>query len=104
MTTLPNARTYLGGLVGKKLATITQGRTNVVLEVRADEVLVATRRSPQGRPVRIREIESAFRRLSHDGELEISVQSVGYRSAFIGAVLASLPGVEVATRPRRVRL
>ena len=34
----------------------------------------------------------------------MSVESVGYRSAFIGAVLGTVPGVEVLTNPRRVRL
>lgn len=39
-----------------------------------------------------------------DGELEISVENVGYRSAFIGAVLSTIPGAMVTAAPRRIRL
>ena len=38
------------------------------------------------------------------GELEISVASVGYRSAFVGAVLQAIPGTTTLMRPLRVRL
>ena len=43
-------------------------------------------------------------RLAADGELVVSVDSVGYRSAFIGAVLGTLPGVATESQPRRVWL
>jgi hypothetical protein len=56
------------------------------------------------KPVPLDEIQDALDRLVRDGELEISVDSVGYRSAFIGAVLATLPDVTTDVRPRRVRL
>lgn len=60
--------------------------------------------STQGQPVPIEWVQSAIDRLIRERELEISPQSVGYRSAFVGAVLLTLPGVEGATNPRRVRL
>ena len=37
-----------------------------------------------------------------DGEVEISVESVGYRSAFIGAVLSALDGTEASPSTMRV--
>jgi hypothetical protein len=36
--------------------------------------------------------EDALDRFESDGEIEISVESVGHRSAFVGAVLLQLPG------------
>jgi hypothetical protein len=36
--------------------------------------------------------------------VEISVASVGYRSAFVGAALAALPGARTAQDPLRVLL
>ena len=51
-------------------------------------------------------VQAALDRLESDGEIEISVPSVGYRSAFIGAVLREVPGAEVVrtASPPRVRL
>ena len=51
---------------------------------------MATARSPTGQPVPIAWVQHALDRLAADGEIEISVESVGYRSAFIGAVLGAL--------------
>src|SRR5687767_12472896 len=49
-------------------------------------------------------LESAVEQLEREGELEISVGSVGHRSSFIGAVLATLPGATISSNPRRVHL
>jgi hypothetical protein len=51
-------------------------------------------------------VQEAFDRIERDGEIEISVPSVGYRSAFIGAVLQELPGAELVrtASPPRIRL
>ena len=62
-------------------------------------VIVGTDKSPTGKRVPIAEIQAAMDSLEQRGELEISVQTVGYRSAFIGAVLATVPGAIVSTRP-----
>lgn len=80
------------------------GKPNRVLEVRGSEVIVGTTKSPEGQPVPIDWVQRAIDRLTAERELEINPQSVGYRSAFVGAVLLTLPGVEGATNPRRVRL
>lgn len=98
-----DARAYLASLVGQVIPTMT-GRPNRILRLSHDEVVVATARSPEGQPVRIEWIQTAMDRLEELGEIEINVRSVGYRSAFVGAVLLTLPGVEGALDPRRVRL
>jgi hypothetical protein len=99
-----NARTYLNGLVGEEIKTIT-GRPNRVLGLSGGDVVVATARSPAGQPVPIKWIQRAMDRLEQDGEITIDVETVGYRSAFIGAVLSTLPGVVMLpTSPPRIRL
>jgi hypothetical protein len=98
-----DARTVLIGLQGKTIRTLS-GKPNRILNVVGSDVIVATERSPSGQPVPIEWVQSALQRLARDGEVEISVQSVGYRSAFIGAVLATLPGVSVSMNPRVIRL
>jgi hypothetical protein len=54
--------------------------------------------------VPIAQVQAAIDMLERTGELRSDVKTVGYRSAFIGAVLATLPDAVVATKPRRVRL
>lgn len=75
-----------------------------MLRLEGDLGYVATGKSPNGKPVEIEWVQNARNRLVDEGELEISVESVGYRSAFIGAVLATLPGTITSTHPRMVRL
>jgi hypothetical protein len=70
--------------------------------MRGDDVIVGTERSPEGQAVPIEWIQTAMDRLYRDGEVDINVESVGHRSAFVGAVLATLPGVRTETNPRRV--
>jgi hypothetical protein len=96
-------RTILERLVGSTIRTIT-GKPNRVLRVDGDVVWVATGRSPEGKPVKISAVQAAADRLYRYGEIEISVPSVGYRSAFVGAVLSTLPGTVSLVQPRRIRL
>jgi hypothetical protein len=96
-------RAVLQGLVGSTIRTMT-GKPNRVLRVDGDVVWVATARSPEGKPVEIRKVQAAADRLYQEGEIAINAASVGYRGAFIRAVLATLPGVVSAVRPRRIRL
>jgi hypothetical protein len=98
-----DARETLASLVGQTIRTLT-GRLNHVLRLDGANVIVGTTKSPAGKPVPIQEIQDALDRLVRDGLLEISVPSVGYRSAFIGAVLGTLPGAEATTRPGVIRL
>jgi hypothetical protein len=99
-----DARNLLGDLMGKPIETIT-GRENRVIAVDEATVLVQTSRSPKGQPVPIEWVQDAIDRLERDREIEISVASVRYRSAFIGAVLKQLPGARVIhSTPPRIRL
>jgi hypothetical protein len=99
-----DARGHLERLMGETIFTIGHERPNRILSIAGDSVIVATEKSPDGHAVPVGWVQAALNRLLRDGEVEVSVRSVGYRSAFIGAVLATVPGTEVLTRPLRVRL
>lgn len=98
-----DAKQVLGALVGQTIHTLT-GRPNKVLAVGRTEVIVGTGKSPSGQAVPLAWVQDALDRLAREGEIEISVESVGYRSAFIGAVLATLPNTIADLNPRRIRL
>jgi hypothetical protein len=99
-----DARALLRSLVGRQISTVT-GKPNMVLSVEGDDVLVATSRSPVGQPVPIEWVQSGLERLLEEREIEVGVSSLGYRSAFIGAVLLTLPDAVVEpTKPPRIRL
>lgn len=96
---IPSARKYLQSLVGEEIRTIT-GRPNTILAIEGTNVIVGTAKSPGGQPVPVEWIQRAMDMLERDGEVTIDVETVGYRSAFVGAVLASLPGaVVLSTSP-----
>jgi hypothetical protein len=100
-----DARELLQRLVGRQLRTISQGKPNTVLRVDAETVLVGTGVSPDGRSIPIEWLQDALDVLDRDGELRFDRSLHWYRrAAFIGAVLITLPDVEVIqTRPRLVR-
>jgi hypothetical protein len=104
MATATSARQLLQALVGKEIRTVT-GRRNVVLRVDGEQVIVGTARSPNGRPVPVRWVDEAVARLLADSEIEVSVASLGYRSAFVGAVLLQMPAASlIPSSPPRIRL
>lgn len=86
-----DARRFLEELEGRPLETLT-GRPNRILRVEGDSVIVGTNRSPSGKPVPIAWVQDALDRLTNEGEVVISVESVGYSSAFIAQVLSAVPG------------
>jgi hypothetical protein len=99
----PDIGSVLARLEGQTIATLT-GKPNRVLRVTGDTVWVGTARSPHGKPVPIAEIQAAADQLFARGEVEIDVSVVGYRSAFVGAVLATLPNTIARVNPRRIAL
>jgi len=100
----PDMREILQARVGETIYTMAHGKPNRLLRIEDHNVIVGTYKSPLGEPVPIEWVQAAADRLYHDGELEISVASVRYRSAFIGAILSTLPGVRPSTDPRWLRL
>lgn len=98
-----SAEDLLRSLIGQTLETAT-GRNNRILGVADDHAVVQTDRSPAGRPVPVAWVQAALEELYADGSVTINVESVGYRSAFIGAVLRTVPGAVLAGSPPVVRL
>src|SRR4051812_23616440 len=86
---VPAAGDLLRGLIGEGLVTVA-GAVNTILAVRPPDVIVATSKSPGGKPVPIAWIEEALNRLVVDGAVPITPAEIGYRSAFVGAVLKTI--------------
>ena len=98
---VPDAQELLASLVGNTIPTLT-GRPNRVLRIEGVHVIVGTTKSPEGQPVQISAVQSAIDQLYATGEIAVTVETVGYRSAFIGAVLRQLPEARYTTNPRQV--
>ncbi|MFS0700037.1 hypothetical protein AB6N24_08715 [Cellulomonas sp. 179-A 4D5 NHS] len=99
-----SAGDLLRRLIGVPLRTVA-GATNTVLGVRGDSAIVATGRSPKGQPVPVRDVQRALDLLVEAGSITIHPEDVGYRSAFIGAALSTLPGARISgDSPPELRL
>jgi hypothetical protein len=99
----PDMCAFLMGLAGRTIPTLT-GRPNRIIAVTDENVIVGSGRSPEGRSMPVAVIQDAADRLFAQGDLTIEVMTVGYRSAFVGAALAALPGTRIELHPRRVVL
>ncbi len=75
-----------------------------ILGVTRDEVYVMSSAAPLGRPVSVARVQAAFDRLAAGEEVELSDPSLGDDSAFISAVMLSLPSAELLHGPVRVAL
>src|SRR4051794_13881 len=92
-----DAAVVLGSLIGQSIRTLgVQGRENTVLSLDGDNAFVATSRSPQGQPVPVADLQAALDRLGDGETVRIDPPSIGHRSSFLGAVLATLPCVEIS--------
>jgi hypothetical protein len=100
---MESAADLLRRLIGVPISTA-DGSPNRVLGVTPPDVIVATTRSPEGSPVPIAEIQQALDRLRAEGAVTITPAEVGYRSAFVGAVLLTLPGARATGTPPVVRI
>jgi hypothetical protein len=100
-----SAEVLLRSLIGEPLPTTVRRRSNTVLSVESGHALVATSRSPQGRPVPVAWVQDALNRLG-TGEAILTEDTSGeYRSAFLRAVLSAVPQVEIVDgAPPSVRL
>ena len=99
-----DARAHLASLAGQTILTATRRQPNRILRVTSESAFVASDKSPHGQPVPLEDVQAAFDRLAAGEEVRISVSSLGYRSAFVGAAMLSLPGAELLQGPTRIRL
>lgn len=100
---LPQADELLRDLTGETILTVA-GRQNRVLKIEDGFVLVATDRSPEGQPVAVADVQHGLDLLAERGSVHVSVNELGHRSAFVGAVLATLPHADVSSSPALVTL
>jgi hypothetical protein len=100
---LDTATDLLRRLIGVTITTV-DGSSNRVLSVVPPTVLVGTERSPEGAPVPISDVQQALDRLRAEGAVTITPVEVGYRSAFVGAVLLTLPGARADGSPPVIRI
>lgn len=103
---LPDARQLTEGLVGRTIRTLTRGHPNEVLRVEGSNVYVGTEKSPDGKDVALRHIQTGLDILATEGRVRITPKTFGgyRRSSFIGAVLGTLPGVHLTLPPVWVEL
>jgi predicted HNH restriction endonuclease len=94
-----DARTLLQSLTGQEIRTIARGQPNRILGLDGDDVIIGTERTPAGQPVPLEEIQDALDRLASGEAVEVTVESLGHRSSFIGALLASLAETHVEDGP-----
>jgi 5-methylcytosine-specific restriction protein A len=100
-----DARAHLLSLVGQTISTVS-GQANTIAGVRGDKVFVHTARSktPDGESVPIKWVQDAADALFANEGIGINVEESSYRSAFVGAVLATIPGARALRRPARIVL
>jgi hypothetical protein len=99
----PTASDLLRSLIGEDIRTAA-GMPNMVLAIRGDMAVVRTSRSPEGQPVGIGEVQKGLDKLRMHGSVRVTVDELGHRSAFVGAVLAMLPGTQFTKNPATVML
>jgi hypothetical protein len=101
-----DARSYLQGLVGQTILTTT-GKPNTIIAVRGDDVFVRTENTANpsvGEPVPIQWVQDAGDTLYDKRTIGTNTTEATHCSAFIGAVLSTLPGAVGLRRPTRVEL
>jgi hypothetical protein len=99
----PDALELIRSLIGVPLMTVA-GRPNRIVAVDTKVVQVATDKSPAGQPVKVEWVQAGLDLLMERRFVRVHPDELGYRSAFIGAVLATLPGAVASERPATVAL
>jgi hypothetical protein len=98
-----DAHALLESLRGRDLRSIQYATWNCVLRIEGYEAIVATTSEPAGRGVAVSQVQHALDLLDQGGWVSMDIETVGCRSAFIGAVLSTLDDVVIEEHPRRVR-
>ena len=80
------------------------GRANTITAVTPLYATVATDRSPGGQRVPVTDVENALQKLRTAGKVAISPSELGYRSAFVAAVLLTLPGARASGDPTTITI
>ena len=93
-------------LVGRTIITPTEAKPNQILSVNDAHVIVGTGDSPTGKRVALAKVQEGLDHLTEQGEVRVTPEAFGgyRRSSAIGAILATLPGVEVSDSPTYIRL
>jgi hypothetical protein len=95
-----DAEIVLRSLIGEPLVTVRRGRPNTIVEVSGDSAVVVTSRSPTGQRVPVAWLQDVLDRLGRGETLSLDPNSgsnsIGYRSSFLGAVLLTLPMIDVS--------
>lgn len=101
-----DARILAESLVGRTLTTPARENPNTILRVDGSDVIVGTEDSPAGEPVSLAQLQRGIDMLFEESEVRIEPETFGgyRRSSAIGAILASLDGIEVTAPPTYVRL
>jgi Domain of unknown function (DUF3883) len=101
-----DARELVEPLVGTTLYTLDKHQPNEVLAITGANVIVGTKKSPEGATVPLRIIQQGLDILFSEGEVRITPDTFGRvrRSSFVGAALGMLPDVEWTDPPVWVRL
>lgn len=89
-----SVREVLQSLVGRTIQTAT-GAPNTVLGLTNGGVLVGTTRTPSGARVPIEWVQHGLDLLRRDGDVAIDTETLEHRSAFVAAVLLTLPGTRI---------
>lgn len=99
----PSVRDHVRSLVGAAIPSVGSRRSNRIIELKGATVIVERAGSRTGsRP--LGPIQAAADRVFEGEEIRLDESSVGANHGFIGAVLQSMPGVEVLQHPNRARL
>jgi hypothetical protein len=100
---MPSAHDLLESLLGREIRTA-MGRPNTVLVLEPAGALVATAESPEGSRVPISDVQRGLDLLCAHRAVRVHPTELGYRSSFVGAALATLPGARFVEDPTRVVL
>jgi hypothetical protein len=101
---VPRALDVLEPLVGHEIRTVTDDLPNKVFGVSGDTVMVGTKKSPNGSPVSVSDVQRGLDLLAAQRSVELNTTELGHRSSFVGAVLATLPNAQTSKSPPTVSL